>query len=353
MSMTDTHAMAVSAEASCKIRNMSLLCAILIVSIHVGWPYDVPLSLGWLIDEGVKKGIANIAVPYFFIISGFFIARHFNEPGWYQREIKKRLKSLLVPYFAWSFIALLAAIPAQILADISAHRVLGTSLFEFLGESFLLRMFGFDFSAYPFYFPLWYLRCLFLLVLASPLIDYFVSRHCRLWFAAAVIFMLSIGEFPLANWHKSLMHLSCGVLYFSIGVAVQRAKHLALPSFITCCSLLLGTALLITKMILSYKGMKYAGLFETMSVPFLIYFTWQIVPCKKWPVWLTWCSFPLFLMHAIAIGYTKSIFRHICSDPLLLAIVVFVVSVVGSCMVALLMRKYMPKLSSLVFGGRM
>ena len=55
--------MKISEESSQKIKNLSLICAALVISIHVGWPH-ASMSFNWLIDELVKKNLARIAVPF-------------------------------------------------------------------------------------------------------------------------------------------------------------------------------------------------------------------------------------------------------------------------------------------------
>ena len=48
-----------------------------------------------------------MAVPFFFFISGFFLSGHVHEDGWVRRELRKRMKTLVVPYFIWVVIAVL------------------------------------------------------------------------------------------------------------------------------------------------------------------------------------------------------------------------------------------------------
>lgn len=68
-------------EMSNKISNMSFLCAVFVAIIHSQAP--------GLWGDFLKEGICRVAVPFFFIVSGYFLSRHFNDDSWYIRELKK------------------------------------------------------------------------------------------------------------------------------------------------------------------------------------------------------------------------------------------------------------------------
>ena len=88
-----------------KIAIFSFVCAALVVQLHIGLLGAVELSFGGkLIREIVTHGLCQIAVPFFFVVSGYFLSRHFDEVGWYRRELFKRLRSLAVPYLFWSIV---------------------------------------------------------------------------------------------------------------------------------------------------------------------------------------------------------------------------------------------------------
>lgn len=88
-----------------KITDFSFVCAALVVQLHIGLLGAVELSFGGkLIREIVTHGLCQIAVPFFFVVSGYFLSRHFDEVGWYRRELFKRLRSLAVPYLFWSIV---------------------------------------------------------------------------------------------------------------------------------------------------------------------------------------------------------------------------------------------------------
>ena len=77
--------------ASQKIRNMSLLCAVLVVFIHIEWPFTSMLSSGWFLYQLFNTGVSAIAVPYFFVVS--FIAIIILSPVFIITAIAIRMES--------------------------------------------------------------------------------------------------------------------------------------------------------------------------------------------------------------------------------------------------------------------
>lgn len=83
-------ALELNKDTSNKIANMGFVCTLLVVFIHVG---EIPVCVGspaWNVWYFIGMVLATISVPYFFIVSGFFLARHCDEIGWYQRSIRVR-----------------------------------------------------------------------------------------------------------------------------------------------------------------------------------------------------------------------------------------------------------------------
>lgn len=60
----------IAEETSQKIKNMSLLCAAYVVSIHIGLPGGLDSS-SWFVHQVIVDGLARIAVPFFFSRSTF------------------------------------------------------------------------------------------------------------------------------------------------------------------------------------------------------------------------------------------------------------------------------------------
>ena len=138
----------IDSDTSNKMANMGFLCAIFIVLLHSGC-----------------GGITSVAVPYFFLAAGYFLAGHFGEEGWWRREVCKRVRSLLVPMWIWGAVFLVTGLIFQwgirfvgydYHGEVMAFsdRVLGC-----LGLRFTVNM-G----------VLWFVRMLFILVVISPLL---------------------------------------------------------------------------------------------------------------------------------------------------------------------------------------
>ena len=173
---------------SCRFRNMGVVCAILVVAIHVQWPHDT-FSVMWLMQHVVKHGIATSAVPFFFVASGFFLTRHMHEPDWYGTEIRKRIYSLVIPFVVWTIISIILVVPLSVMADVVAHRPLGSTPEFSCGR--WVRTIGLDLRDGPRYLTaLWYVRCLFCFVVFAPLFKCLVLKGRCVWLALCFALVL-------------------------------------------------------------------------------------------------------------------------------------------------------------------
>ena len=87
-------------QLSSKLSLVSFVCMCMVVWIHVQANFEKGTALWYLVT--MITSLFNIAVPMFFVISGFLLAGHFSEHGWWRRETGKRTKSLLIPYVVWN-----------------------------------------------------------------------------------------------------------------------------------------------------------------------------------------------------------------------------------------------------------
>ena len=345
----------ITEATSQKIKNMSIICAFLVVSIHISFPET---GLSWLFNRVFGGGIAPVAVPYFFVVSGYFLSAHFDESGWYGRELRKRVHSLLVPFVVWTAIAICLVTPIQIVADVLAGRPFGTT--PNFSNGRWIGAIGLDPRQSPSYVgALWYVRCLLLFVVLSPLFRFLVLRLGGFWLLTAFSLTLfhrstAWSAYPdLHNFFDFWFSLS-GVFYFSLGmwirsVEMPRCNARLLSGF----SILLSVSFLIAKACLCFQRITLPISLTALSIPFMMYVLWTLVPAAKWPAWLTGSSFPVFLMHMpISTYFSLPVKYSLLKDTFTGNVLVLVCATAIPIAITVCLQRRFPKLSRFLFAGR-
>lgn len=302
----------ITASVSGKVKAFSLLCAAMVVGIHVAEYQEQGTIMYWWSRIG-HCGCFLIAVPFFFTVSGFFLAGHFGEAAWLRRESMKRVRSLLVPYLVWSTLGFLITISGIIASGVSPR---GVDMVKLAASSLGVNPF-----CYPMLVPLWYLRTLMIFVFISPLI-YLLARHggvklllviCLAW---ALVILFAAGRFGLIM--RYTFRLSA-LFYFTAGV-VMRLKGCALETksrMISFISLLLGIITLVVSIFVCEVESRLFSLFRMAFVPLLLFATWNLFPSVKLPQWLTSATFPIFCLHILVwrvLGVVASATNLSCFD---------------------------------------
>ena len=110
--------------------------------------------------------------------------------------------------------------------------------------------------------------------------------------------------------------------------------------------------LLFLELILHIHSLRYESFIGKLSVPFLLCFAWGIMPSYKLPQWLTACSFPIFLMHPIALSYYVTTMKYVHAKATLTAFVGVLGSIAASILIAARLRRHLPRFANAIFGGR-
>lgn len=243
-----------------KIYFFSFFCMVLLLFIHgfnvTNFPLFAtstiaePLTITNSIEYFFANGLFRFRLPMLMMISGYLIA--YKADTSYIALIKKKLKTLMLPYVLFSFIAIIIiALAETILIPNNIDGFWGKRVASYTLYDWFYRM-----IISPIPFQLWFLRVLFVFMLAYPILKYCLQKAatpCLL-----TLFLLRVG---FNSIHYTL------IFYFATGIYLQlQAINITTkPSFFNIKLWLLIVIILITlKTLIAYNGKPYFGKYTTI-----------------------------------------------------------------------------------------
>lgn len=179
--------------------------------------------------------IARSAVPIFFIISSYLLflkVEEYNKVV-YISKLRKRLHSLVIPYFSWILLLILWTLMFKI-GGILLHGKPWTGILEYFQENGYLHMLwncsvweerttwlGIEtHNSGPVLLPFWYMRDLIMMVVISPVIYWLIKK-------AKIIFIISLLAIYVFDIRVSWMSgtFTCASLFFSMGAYFAIIKQ--------------------------------------------------------------------------------------------------------------------------------
>lgn len=365
--------------------------AIMVVFIHMNPKVTNLLEIDYnlLSCHGIKNligilfshVIASIAVPTFYIISGFLFFINFQKWNWADNKskIRKRVKSLVIPYFLWNFVPFILYIIFMLVGvcfkgnsisnvysyiqEYSWHifydcNEWGTTQVNWLGDN--LRMTG------PYNLPLWFLRDLIVLTFLNPLI-YFIVKRIRI----SALFILFIAYISRI-WTQIPGFQITAFFYFTTGAYfalnnlnivsfAKRFNYLFLPVCIIC--------LFITTI---YDGVNtvvgqffcpffvFSGVFTTFYIASLLIKRYKIKPNK----FLVSSSFFIYAFHVAylpiignPLSFSQNILHKLipgntCIEDCICYMASPFLTIIICLLVLSITRKFLPKTTLLFTGNK-
>ena len=361
MDISDKMEVGISPELSRRFGVFGFICAVLIVLIHAMPRPSTDTWQWWVANLMGAEGLCRVAVPFFFFISGFFLSRHIYEDGWVRRELCKRVKTLVIPYFIWIAIGIFFSFIFWFAAQKSGRECGVPNPFYGPVSLWVANVLGIN----PFRNSigvLWYLRDLFVLVALSPVLV-FVLRHFGWSFVlflyvvyGAVSVLLTGAAKMWFNFFEYFFSVR-GLCYFTIGMFFRFV-----PSrFAADYSVILtgvGLVMCFMKVVLMRFGfLEWSAIFDVVMVPILGIGLFGVFRRVSLPKWLVGNAFPVYLLHVIFVKVSVVVIVALgIRDTMDGSIVVwmarglFAVGLsIGS---AAIVKKYLPHMSELLFGGR-
>ena len=335
-------------DCSARFSKMGFLSAMCIVYLHTGCAAD-----GEVVGSSLHRMIetfCRVAIPWFFYAAGFFLAGRIGENGWYKKEVLKRVKTLLIPFWIWSGIICLFWVLIAVAIRLTGYNYNGINAFEWITPKGLLTVVGLNpLGNIP---TMWFLRSLFLFVFLSPVI-----YRGRALFVFVAFLSYAYFEIEYCNMERDIRYLLesflslRGLAYFSLGVYI-RANRCRLSAIGKTSLSIIGVVVFVATCFLSGIA---ARLLDVLMVPFLMVALFSVVARIKMSERLTSNAFPLYLIHGM-VAYLVSAIYGVAGmggkSLFVFGLVKWIVSIVFSLMITSTLRNHFPQSSKILFGGR-
>ena len=332
------------------INNLRFPLSILVVCIHasVVMEYAEQAVLFQYVCNFLSEGIARVAVPLFFSISGylFFIKGYAIDK--YTSKLRKRVFTLLIPYIFWNAICIVAWIGITFLMPASvANSSIQISQFGLL--EYIRCFWNIIGGALPINGPLWFIRNLMIFVLLAPGIHYLIKTFGKyMLIALTCLYVCQIGE----DWFIKLE----SILFFCIGSYYSingrnLFKKVNMGGWLTVIWI---TFVIVTLFIPELK--KTSILFGFLACRHIAYtFTTRYNAIMK-PI-IERSNFFIYCYHGLPIIFLGKAIITICdvnSDLGYLFTYLFLIFIIVSCGICLyiISSKYLPNFTKTICGER-
>ena len=360
-------------DLSRKLTTVSFFSTCCIVLLHAN-PYTRAASQATgLVIYFCSVIMTSFAVPMFFTISGYLIAKKTDSgrsAGWYLSILEKRARTLLVPYLAWCTVYAVLFVPVKMLGNNLRGRppLMNTGLVPPL-VSFdnLASVYGLFLPEYPALGVLWYIRNLLLLCLLTPLLFPMMRRR---W--AGLLFLALVGAlyllFPtLYPFFQGPGFNLQGFLFFSLGIylanyPVQQDTFRILRRALPFVWLFLAV---LTTWLFKYSRMGYDISMMSLSACVIVgvaavWVLYDMIPAFRRLIGLRVSkdSFFLYAMHLLVMDTaTGNLMQSFCMNQLHIPelgvyLLRFLIPLALSLLTAELLKRFLPRLYGFLTGGR-
>nr|WP_281383522.1 acyltransferase [Granulicella aggregans] len=312
----------------------------------------------------VSKGFGNLAVPLFFLVSGFlFFQKYDGSWATYKEKLSRRVKTLLIPFLIWNFATYLVYFAGE---SIPATKVYFATKYwppirSFTALDYANAFFGFTVK-FPMSYQFWFIRDLMVMVVLSPLIYLLLKRRAvAIPFLTIMLALWMTGYWPLVvPGSETLLFFIAGCYIASKNMDPTRPDPWIVPLGVGFGSLLLLVDVL---MITTQTNPEVLRLIVNSMMLFGLPFAWGLT---KWavdrPKWrsplerLAEASFFVYAAHEPLLSILRKVsFRliqpHSTVSELLLFFLVPIAVIVFLVAVYTILNRALPRFTAVITGA--
>lgn len=318
----------------------------------------------------ISHVLAHVSVPVFFFISGYLFFKGLESWNYkeYKEKLKRRIKSLLIPFLIWNTISIFLAIIGKFENEgwIGVYRFLDSNGFmhlywdiknlsvgqtNWLGGEILLTS--------PYLVPLWYIRDLIIVILCSPLL-YYYFRKTNVYGLLLLFICYVSGLFIYISGFSSMAFFFYGTgAYCKMNdinptiIAEKYRKSVAILTLLLIVILTVFNGCFTKTGNLIYPWYVILGCINVVNIA-----TYMVKRNLIMPTLLSSSAFFIYLSHKVVIinvltKMSEKIFG--LTNPLYMTIsylTVPILSVFICLLIFYIFNRFTPRLCSFLIGGR-
>ncbi len=331
-------------ECSYKIVWLSFFCSLLVLIRHAV-NYDI-YSVGgvWLYVQKFISQITDVAVPTFFVLSGFLLFKGLDKTT-LKRKLVSRIFTLLIPYVIWNILGYFWAFLTTNLPFIAKYMNSPTLSFSFVG--LLKELYYCNYSA------LWFVRNLIVYVPLSCAFIFVLKYKWVGWLPAAALYVLCV-LFPIGILDYFCLFLLGGYLGKRFPDFILRFQCKKGYLLYGCIALFL---IINAASTLWNKTLPYALYYPITFIEVCaLWFSFDVVRWRQPRYWWVHISFFIYCTHSFLLESLEKLFLLLIGKSLFGSIVTFICAptitlglIIG---VAYLLQRFLPSVWKVLTGGR-
>lgn len=344
-----------------KIKNVSLFMTFFVVLLHsnnLDTTQSV-VSVNSLVQNFIGQGIVRVAVPMFFLISGYLFFYNFTPTmeKW-KYKFKSRFHSLFIPYVIWCTGWLVILYLVELLP-------IGRALFsDRIITDYTFKELFVNTYIYPLPYQFWYIRSLMLDVLLTPVFYYIIKSLGKKSLPILVViwFLYPISEMFGGVWFLQIFNYPFTIFAIGAALAINKVdlhfrdiedKHVVVLGVLYILSCAVRAALMYTELPLLDLAENAVILF---GVPFvwLVYDRMSSIKDKK--ISIAKYGIFIYFFHIPFQSILKKLWFKIMPITDISSLIIFfvapVISITVCILVAMFLRRFMNRFYMVLTGGR-
>lgn len=322
-----------------KIKTISFLCTAMVVFRHglnlkAFGLESYESSYVSIIEHGISK-ITEVAVPYFFIVSGYFFFRYsYYRSGEYVTMLKKKIRTLFIPFIFWNIVGLFPLL--------LTHQF----IFEDNPLQYVLQLLNSNWNG-----VLWYVRDIMTMMVIAPLYTWIFIVNNR-WIYIILFILLFINWWPVeCSWLSSE-----GILFFFTGGILQKNSKILNREIPIIVLSGLGIIWIISCFCFPFYWPIHR--YNTLLGLIVVWQLFRYIP-QYLSVWMLNTSVYSFFIYVIHIFIIKSMKLGVATffpkneiAALLSYIILPLLTISITLYIGKGLNKYSPKVFNIIMGGR-